>query len=588
MKLIRNALAMGAVAAVSVVACSNRHGADTAASAGTGAPQVVLYGRNDGDTGTVQLNLQIAAGDFLYALNYTCTGPSAIPPGTVNFYDAQSIEYILGGVQAGVGYQCTLTGTDSNGDPCSGTTTPFMVSAGQVTGASVAITCTVPTDASSAADVSTGSVGIDATANVVNQGAFACPGITAFSIVPAELIGSQPAQLTIDETGPIGLAADGGPTSSDIIWTATCASPPCGAFSPGGATSNASTSSFMCGPKTPQDVTIEAQVTDYETNLSTGVTSDVCAGKLFTTLTATIHCEGCGAISCFVLNGAQSVVCGNSPCTSACTNINGTPVDPNNCGGCGVTCSAPTPVCGHNAATNTNSCSALPPGLPCVQLVGGVPADTLGNKNCIQCDQNTSKLCDGTQAILVTRDEEKGLINGNVPAASSCYECAVNDGFLDSTVQVFVGNDCEDLSGAAVQQCLDALNCYLGSPQSGTAGTGGTFSSATAVSLAADCPNEKPAGIFNCFCGTNEPDVVNCKAAGTVASMQTGGLGVASPNGVCINQILAGTGATSSTINSTIINDMTNTTLGAGLASEFVQIAGSNLTAGAPCPVCYQ
>jgi hypothetical protein len=232
-------------------------------------------------------------------------------------------------------------------------------------------------------------------------------------------------------------------------------------------------------------------------------------------------------------------------------------------------------------------CTDVPPGGPCVQLVSGLPADSTGNTNCIQCDQNTNNLCDGTQAILVTRDQEKGLTSGGKPTSGSCYECAVTNGILDSTVQAFTGLDCEDLSGAAVQQCLDALNCYLGSPQSGTVGTGGTLSGATVAQLAADCPNEKPAGIFNCLCGSNEPDVPDCKLAGTVASMTTGGVGVASPNGVCINQILAGTGTTSSTINSTIITDMANVTLGAGLATQFLQNVGSNLTTPA-CAVCFQ
>lgn len=588
MKLIRNAFAIGAVAAASLAACSSQHGSTGAGTgSGGGGNTAVLANAGGGDTGTVKMHLMIAAGDFLYALNYTCTGPSVIPPGTVNFNDAQSIEYVLGGIAAGSGYQCTLTGTDSNGDPCSGTTTMFSVSAGQVSGAGVNITCTVPSDASIAADVNTGSVGFDAAVTVVNQGAFSCPGITAFSIVPSEIIGSQSAQLTLNETGPIGLAADGGATTSDLIWTATCATPPCGTFTPGGATSNASNPSFVCGPNA-ETVTVTAQVTNFETSISTGTTSDVCAGKPFTTMSATIQCEGGGSVTCFAPT--------NTPCTGAdggvtCTNTSNSPVDPNNCGGCGIKCSGATPVCAHQGTTN--ACIAQPPGGPCVQLVGGVPADTLGNTVCVQCDQNTNKLCTATEAVIVTRDQEKGLVNaaGTLPLATSCYECSVNAGILDSTVQAFAGNECDDLTGtgdASPQSCLDALNCYLGSPQTGTAGKGGTSSGATSAQLTADCSNEQPAGVFNCFCGTAEPDVTNCKLGGTVASMTTGGVGVASPNGVCQSQIFAGTGTTSSTINSTIITDMGNTALGAGLAAQFLQNAGSNLTSGQACPICFK
>jgi hypothetical protein len=571
MKLIRNAFAFGAVAVAALAACSSQHGSTGPGTGSNGGSTAVIANAGGGDTGTVKMHLMVAPGDFLYSLSYTCTGPSVIPPGMVSFNDAQSIEYVLGGIAAGSGYQCTLTGTDSNGDPCSGTTTQFTVSAGQVSGAGVNITCTVPSDASTAADVNTGSVGFDAAVTVVNQGAFACPGITAFSIVPSEIIGSQPAQLTVNETGPIGLAADGGATTSDVIWTATCATPPCGSFSP---STTASNPTFTCGPNAEQ-VTIQAQVTNFETSISTGVTSDVCAGKPFTTMQATIQCEGGGTIQCFA---PTPNICG-SGATATCHNFQ---TENNNCGGCGITCSGATPDC------IAGICSAPPPGGPCTQLVGGVPADASGNTTCVQCDQNTNKICTPTEAVIVQRDQIKGLTSSTLPSSGSCYECAVTNGFIDSTVQAFTGNECGDLTGAAVQQCLDALNCYSGSPQTGTAGATGTRNlGATAASVAADCTNESPAGVFNCFCGTNEPDVTDCKNGGTVAANVSGGLGVASPNGACISQIIAGTGTTTATLNATIITDMGNTTLGAGLAAQLMQNAGSNISTPS-CSQCFK
>jgi hypothetical protein len=217
-----------------------------------------------------------------------------------------------------------------------------------------------------------------------------------------------------------------------------------------------------------------------------------------------------------------------------------------------------------------------------------VPCTTAGQTNCVECDQNVNKLCTATEAIIVTRDIEEGFVHSDgTLTAGSCYECSITNGILDSDVQGFSGDECGDLAGAAVQQCLNALNCYLGSPQSGTAGLSGTNSGATPAQLAADCGNEKPAGVFNCFCGTNEPDVTDCKNGGTVAAGATGGHGVASPNGACINQIIAGTGTTTSTLNATIITDMGNTTLGAGLAAQFLQNAGSNLDTPS-CAQCFQ
>ncbi len=486
MKLIRNSLAIGAVAAAALVACSSQHGSTGPGTGSAGGPNTaILANAGGGDTGTVKMHLQIAPGDFLYALNYTCTGPSVIPPGMVNFNDAQSIEYVLGGITAGGPYTCSLTGTDSAGDPCSGMTTPFNVSAGQVSGAGVVITCTVPSDASFAADVNTGSVGIDASVNVVNQGSYSCPGITAFSIVPSEIIGSQPAQLTVNETGPIGLAADGGATSSDITWTASCATAPCGSFLP-----NASSASptFVCGPNAEQ-VTVTAQVTNYETNISTGVTSDVCAGKPFTTMQATIQCEGGGAIMCFAPN--------NTLCGTTCTNTSNAPVDPSNCGGCGITCSGATPVCVHSGSTNM--CAAAPPGGPCTQVVGGVLQDSTGNTNCVKCDKSsTAGLCSGTEAVIVTRDTEKGFVSANVPTSASCYECLAARTCIDSTTTH--GAECEDLSGSVggsapstytlAQACLDTLNCVLGTPQAGTAGKGGT----QGTLASSTCSNDPPRG----------------------------------------------------------------------------------------------
>jgi hypothetical protein len=280
--------ASGVVAVGIIAACSDpREPAGAEPGSGGATNLASISGPNGEGIGTVRLQLQIGPGDYLYSLSYACTGPSVIPPGTVNFNDAQSVEYTLGGVAAGSGYQCALSGTDSNGDICSGTTTAFSVVAGQVSGAGAVITCTVATDAALAADVANGSVGFDAAVQVVSQSPYGCPGITAFSVVPSELIDSQTSQLTVGQTGPIGLAPDGGPTLSDVVWSAACASPPCGTFSP---STVAAAPTFVCGA-TAQQVTITAQVTDFQTNISTGVTSDVCAGRLFTTMQATISCE---------------------------------------------------------------------------------------------------------------------------------------------------------------------------------------------------------------------------------------------------------------------------------------------------------
>jgi hypothetical protein len=226
-----------------------------------------------------------------------------------------------------------------------------------------------------------------------------------------------------------------------------------------------------------------------------------------------------------------------------------------------------------------------------------VPCVNAGQTNCVPCDQNMDGLCSGTEAILVTRDIEKGLVSGGhlipdtSPATepgSSCYECATVNGAINSDIQGFAGEECEDIgTPSAVQLCLDALNCFVGAPQGGTPGVGGTNAMVPAATLATDCATGEISGVFNCFCGPAEPDVTDCKNGGTVAAMASGGVGVASPNGACIQEILAGTGTTSSTLNATVIGDLNNDNLGAGTAATILQNFGTNVTTPV-CVQCYQ
>jgi hypothetical protein len=488
------------------------------------------------------MHLTIGSGVNLYALSYTCTGPSTIPPGTVTFGDAQSIEYVLGGITAGSGYQCTLTGFDSSGDSCTGTTTTFSVGAGQVSNAGVLVTCTVPSDAAVAADVNTGSTYFDAAVNLVTAGAIACPGITAFSIVPAEVIGSDPAHLSVNETGPIGLAADGGPTASDIIWTASCATTPCGTFTPG-ATSASPT--FVCGP-TAEVVTITAQVTNYETTVTTGgpVTTNVCNGALYTSMTSTINCEGGGTLTCFAPTNS---ICGSAPGT--CTNLNNAPVDPANCGACGATCTGIN-VCTHNSTTNLNSCQPPPLAL-CT--TGQTPAAN----NCITCSNSraTGNICTPTEAVFVAVDQANGTTTTSGPAAGSCYACLLANTCLDKATGPVLNQECGDLATEltggnftngsstvvnAASTCVTTLQCEAGNP----CGTNAN-------------------GISFCFCGSNDPVATTCAAVAAESSL----------NGSCLSQEIAGFATTSA--NTTILN-YTDTLEPSGLANSILACASSN------------
>lgn len=80
---------------------------------------------------------------------------SVTPPG---------IELVIGGIAVGSGYTATMAGVDRFGEPCSGTSSPFSVSPGEVSGAGITLTCSEWTaDAmENPAPVMTGSVGLDA------------------------------------------------------------------------------------------------------------------------------------------------------------------------------------------------------------------------------------------------------------------------------------------------------------------------------------------------------------------------------------------------------------------------------------------
>ena len=78
---------------------------------------------------------------FFPSLSWQISGPGGVYSGVVYFGDAQSLEFVVGGIVAGNDYTIALEGTDRDGMPCSGTSAPFDVVAGQVSGAGVLLTC---------------------------------------------------------------------------------------------------------------------------------------------------------------------------------------------------------------------------------------------------------------------------------------------------------------------------------------------------------------------------------------------------------------------------------------------------------------
>jgi hypothetical protein len=118
-------------------------------------------GNGDDDAGSsVGITFNLPPGFFAF-LNWTIVGPAGGYSGTVHFGAARSLEFVVGGIQAGAGYTITLAGTDPDGQPCQGTSDPFTVSPGSTSGAGVIIRCATG-DGAVGTTVTTGNVAVDA------------------------------------------------------------------------------------------------------------------------------------------------------------------------------------------------------------------------------------------------------------------------------------------------------------------------------------------------------------------------------------------------------------------------------------------
>jgi hypothetical protein len=253
-------------------------------AAGGGASGGGTSGGGGERTGTVAVRLTVdpVKGVQLLSLGYTISGPG-LPTytGTDSIGPAQAVGFVVGGIQPGSPYTVTLSGADTAGDPCTGTSGPFTVTAGMQTGVSLLVTCTVPTDASLPADVNTGGVGVDASVVLTSQSAYSCPGITSFSISPAEIACSgQQAALAVMTTDPTGT----------IVWST---SPPgAGLVGADGGTDTSDPNVFFTCGTLSGTVTVTASVElDVVPLGSDGGPVNVCDGVPFTSMSGTVRCE---------------------------------------------------------------------------------------------------------------------------------------------------------------------------------------------------------------------------------------------------------------------------------------------------------
>lgn len=219
---------------------------------------------NPGQAGSVGLSLTVAQGLNITSLSYTIVGTGFSASGTAAIGDAQSAEFVVGGIPAGSGYTIQISGVDSDNDPCSSASTPFSITAGAVTYIVLSVVCSTPTDATIPADVNTGVVAIEAGVGGSVETPFQCPGISSFAVSPGEVQIGQPAALAVQTVGP----------AATVNWSLSPATGAALASSTGAATT------FTCS--IPGTYVVTATLT---------LDGGLCAGQQFTTMYGLVNCE---------------------------------------------------------------------------------------------------------------------------------------------------------------------------------------------------------------------------------------------------------------------------------------------------------
>jgi len=316
---IRGGAAVAVVALTVAASCSSGGGAPGGGQA-TGNPSLgAIEGRGGEATGAVGLNLTIGNGVHLNQLSWTISNGTNSYSGTIYITDdagheAQSVEFVAGGILAGTGYVVTLAGADSAGDPCGGTSATFTVTAGATTNTFVVVTCTSPTDATILADVDNGVLAVNATATLQSQPPYQCPGIAGIGVNPAELMPPETSALAAQ----VVATADAGTLT--LQWTSTC----------GTITNPTSPSAtFSCGSTTGV-CTVTLTVGLIGTGVDGGSVGQVCTGIANTTASENITCEAqcntasdcnqstaclipsCVSNRCVYNNAAQGTACTDS------------------------------------------------------------------------------------------------------------------------------------------------------------------------------------------------------------------------------------------------------------------------------------
>jgi hypothetical protein len=367
------------------------------------------------NAGTLSMDMVLPNGATLSAVDWSISGPGgysltskspgqmAVPVGSVG-----AIRFVVGGIPAGSGYAITLSGTDSFGNWCGGTSGAFSIFAGGISTATVGLVCTVLSDA--APDVG-GSVLVEAGLSYVDvccDGT--CLGSYSITASPVEtVVGGQPVTLNVSTTG-----------AATFQWTENS-----DAGSAHLSSATAATTTLTC---------------DAPGSIDVGVTvwfagTSACANQPAATLSAVVECDAPLPDA-----GPDS---GPDAADSA------SPVDASQDATTSADASTSTDASDSGAV---RSDANLP-----------VPCTSVGQTDCVPCDGNTAGVCTAMQALIVQRDISKGNFSGLSLSTASCYECLWQWGCIDNDVFADTNADCKDVSGSNVQACLSTTSCVLSS-----------------------------------------------------------------------------------------------------------------------------
>lgn len=196
-------------------------------------------------TGQIGLELQLAPGLEIDAVNYTIVGPGGFTrTGAIDVSHSLTISAVLGGLPFGGGYQISLTASSADGGAVCGGSATFDITGPDTVPVALHMTCELAPE--------TGSILVNGTLNV-------CPRIHRLDATPAEVIFGGSIALHAAATD-----VDAAPSPLAYSWTATS-----GSFT-GGTTADPT---FSCGHTGLVTITVAAS--DGDTACSSHRSVDV-------------------------------------------------------------------------------------------------------------------------------------------------------------------------------------------------------------------------------------------------------------------------------------------------------------------------